>query len=201
MARNRDLTDESPSRHDSALSTSEDGIASRRATLPSVSHAKPLVGAWSVPARASSSALRTRLSMTTERIALVADAFVPLRNRSPAMPVTRCPNFCSSVALVAKPIERRSMKLCRAEAASRSASSITPTTWPPDVTTGMCRSPHSSISISTVSAVRSAVTVRAGALITPPIGTSTGRPAATTRVRRSRSVNMPRRPSGSLISA
>ena len=65
----------------------------------------------------------------------------------------------------------------------------------------MCRSPHSSISISTVSAVRSAVTRRAGALITRVIGTSTDSPAATTRVRRSRSVKMPNSPSGSRISA
>ncbi len=88
------------------------------------------------------------------------------------------------------------MKLCRADAASRSASSSTPTTSPRGVSTGMCRRPHSSISISTLSAVRSAVTVRAGALITDAIGTSTGRPAATTRVRRSRSVKMPRRAVG-----
>ena len=46
-------------------------------------------GARSASARANSSALRTRLSTTTDRIALVAEAFVPLRNRSPAMPVTR----------------------------------------------------------------------------------------------------------------
>jgi hypothetical protein len=111
MARSRELAAERPSRHDSALSTSEDGIASRRATLPSVSHAKPSPGACSASARASSSALRTRLSTTTDTIALVADAFVPLRNRSPAMPVTRWPTVCSSVASAAKPIERRSMKL------------------------------------------------------------------------------------------
>ena len=65
----------------------------------------------------------------------------------------------------------------------------------------MCRSPHSSISINTVSAVWSAVTVRTGALITCRIGTSTESPAATTLLRRSRSVKMPNAPSGSRISA
>ena len=96
----------------------------------------------------------------------MADALVPLRNRSAATPVTRCPTACNSAASPANPMERRRVKLCLAEAASRSASSSTPTTSPRDVTTGMCRRPHSSMSISTVSAVRSAVTRRAGALIT-----------------------------------
>ena len=63
------------------------------------------------------------------------------------------------------------MKLCLADAASRSASSSTPSTSPRVVTTGMCRNPHSNMSISTVSAVRSAVTRRAGVLITVAIGT------------------------------
>ena len=139
--------------------------------------------------------------MTTDRMALVADAFVPLRNRSAASPETRRPTSSNWVGSAASPMERRSMKLCRADAASRSASSRTPITSPRGVSTGMWRNPHSSISINTVSAVRSAVTVRAGALITSAIGTSTGSPAATTRVRKSRSVKMPTPPVANRINA
>jgi hypothetical protein len=56
------------------------------------------------------------------------------------------------------------------------------------------------MSISTVAATRSAVTVRAGTLITCPMGASTPIPAATTLVRKSRSVKMPNSPLGIAIS-
>ena len=44
IARSCALAGDKSSRHDSALSTSDDGMASRRAMLPSVSHANPDVG-------------------------------------------------------------------------------------------------------------------------------------------------------------
>ena len=102
--------------HDSALSTSEDGIASRRAMLPRVSQANPDVGATDPAgsASASSSARRTTLSMTTDRIALVAGGIGAAAEQVDAPGgVTRCAAACSSSASAASPIERRSRKLCR----------------------------------------------------------------------------------------
>src|SRR6202165_471253 len=92
IARSCALAEANSSDHDSALSTSEEGIASRRAMLPSVSHAKPALGAAPDPTSASSSALRTRLSKTMDRMLLVAEAFVPLRTSSPATPGGRRPH-------------------------------------------------------------------------------------------------------------
>src|SRR3954447_23622241 len=52
-ARNSSVARDMSSAQDSALSTSEDGIASRRAILPSVSHANPVVGGGFSPSDAS----------------------------------------------------------------------------------------------------------------------------------------------------
>ncbi len=70
-------------------------------------------------------------------------------------------------------------------------------TWPVADSTGKCRTPRSSMSSSTSEPSWSAVAVYAGADITSRKGVSPSSPAATTRLRRSRSVTMPSVPSAS----
>ena len=134
-------------------------------------------------------------SMTTDRIPLVPAASVPPRNRSTTRSVIRrlrpdirrrSPPVRSTGEAGNSPCRRRHQIgfLHHTRAHGRGVRR-----------TGMCRSPASSMSISTVAATRSAVTVRAGRthhLTDRPRPAPA--PAATTRVRRSRSVKMPNSP-------
>ena len=97
-----------------------------------------------------------------------------------------------SFASPLRAIAARSRNGARRSFAIRSTSSSTPSSRLPAVSTGRCRIPWSSISSSASVAVRSAATVQAGAVITSDSGVSGPAPAATTRVRMSRSVTIPR---------
>ena len=90
-------------------------------------------------------------------------------------------------------IEARSRNGARRSFAIRSTSSSTPSSRLPAVSTGRCLIPRSSISSSASVPVRSADTVQAGAVITSDSGVPGPAPAATTRVRMSRSVTIPSR--------
>ena len=174
-------------------SASDDGIASRRPKLPSESHARS-AGGGPCSATASSINRRTSASTTTDSTPLMRMAARPAA--CIAISVARS---CGTVARRpaasdASAIARRSMIGVWVSFASRSTSVATPISSPPLETTGTCRMPRSIISSISSSPVCSGRTVTTGVVITSPTGVSTGRPAATTRERRSRSVTIPNSP-------
>ena len=173
---------------------SEDGTASRRATLPERD-----------PGERHRRRAELRVSSSSRRVARVDDDRLDRRDvgrprrarraarrsagRSPARP--RPPRR----RVLARAIAARRWNELRVATATRSESSTTPITLPVGERTGKWRIPRSSMSSSTSLPMRSAATVYAGALITCAIGPPRSAPAATTRVRRSRSVMIPSVPS------
>ena len=90
-------------------------------------------------------------------------------------------------------ISRRNRNGVRRSIATRSVSATIPITLRRVSSTGRWRSPRSSISSSTSVPVVSADTVCAGTVMIAETGVSGGTAAATTRLRKSESVTMPRR--------
>lgn len=139
--------------------------------------------------------------MTTDRIALVATALVPLRNRATAVPVTWWPTARSCVASVASAIERRS----REALARRRGEQVGVLEHTHHLAAhGEHRHvPQPALQHLHQHAVGGQVCGHGARRCAHHRGDGDvdGAPAATTRVRRSRSVKMPRPPSGSRINA
>ncbi len=139
----------------SALSTSDEGIASRRAMLPSAIHANGTGGSATV----SSSSRRTTASATTDWIADTslaatrASCSATIAGRSPAAAAA------TSSTVPARAIAARRWNELRVATATRSESSTTPTTRPVGETTGKWWIPRSSMSSRTSLPRRSAATV------------------------------------------
>jgi hypothetical protein len=175
-----------------ALSTSEDGTASRRARLPDTNQVN---GAGGSPAAATASSISRRVSasITTERTAATCSAATRASLRATIIEFSPAAAAASSAGLAARAMARRSRNGWRACADIRSASSTTPRTWPAADRTGTWWMLRSSMSSRTSPASRPAGTVYAGSVMTAETGVSGLRPAATTRERKSRSVTMPSR--------
>ena len=139
----------------SALSMSDDGTASRRATLPSAIQANGTGGSVTV----RSSSRRVAASITTDSIAEMsvaatrASCSATIAGRRPAQAAA------TSAAVAARAIAWRRWNELRVATATRSESSTTPTTRPSGASTGKWRIPRSSMSSSTSLPMRSAVTV------------------------------------------
>ena len=169
-------------------------MASRRPKLPSES--QPIsTGAGPCSAIASSISRRTSASTTTESTPLIRLAGRPaaciainVEFRWPTVGRRAARSPASAIA-------RRSMSGVCVSLARRSMSVATPMSSPALETTGTWRMPRSIISSISSSPVCSGRAVITGAVITSPTGVSSGRPAATTRERRSRSVTIPSSPS------
>ena len=183
-----------------ALSRSELGTASRRAWLPSVSHEKR-AGGSPAPATVRSSTLRVSASATTEKTDMTSSAGTP-----PWVMATTVGRNLDDASTSSPPEDAREMARRRKNeelrsTARRSWSSTMPRTRPFADTTGKCRIPRSSISISTSLPERSLGIVNAGAVMTADTGASPGRSPATTRERRSLSVTIPTESSRSTMRA
>ena len=178
-----------PSGSTSPVSWSVSTVCSRRAWLPKHSHAKSPSGRPS-SANARSSSRRCTRSVT------VATTRPTSRGPAPS-PSIRATEAGSSVIAAAtsgtvadRSTAERTASGLRASSVCRSVDVTIPTTRPPS-TTGRWCTPAASISSCASAQVTSAPTTSAGYDATSATTVSAGRPSATSRERRSRSVRTP----------
>jgi hypothetical protein len=168
------------------------GVSSRRARLPTATHTSPSPRSCEPkPAAVSSRTRTTSESTSAESTRATSTARRFEAWRSTTISGSRRATAVSISTSVARAIERRTPNHERGCTANKSASSTTPASAPRSFTIGACRIPRSSISNSTSPASRSGVTENTGVVITVETGALSGSPAATIRVRMSRSVTIP----------